>query len=415
MQKKYLYSISVLLCLTISSVGYFVYAAPANTSTKQEISDLEKEILKKKEKIAEIEKSMAAYKDKIAQTRTESISLSNQMALLDNKVTQVELDISSTEETIETLSLEIARLELIIAEKKQDIARQKELLKKLVKTLYLEDDRSFLEVIASFESFSNFYDQVKYLETIEQDLGDSSRTLRMAKESLEAEQVDVEAKQQTYEELKVTLNEKKKDLEDQLFVKEQLLSQTQASELTYKTLVGNLKSQYQAIESDITSVEQQIRNKYKELDTTEPDMVSENGTMLMSWPAPSRYITAYFHDQSYPYRNVFEHSGLDIRAAQGTAIKAAAPGYVARARRCASASCYSYIMIVHSGGISTVYGHLSGINVIEDQFIGRGEVIGYSGGTPGTAGAGPFVTGPHLHFEVRKNGIPINPLPYLSN
>jgi len=87
---------------------------------------------------------------------------------------------------------------------------------------------------------------------------------------------------------------------------------------------------------------------------------------------------------------------------------------VARAKTCSLASCYAYVLIIHTGNLSTLYGHLSQIYITGDQFVNKGDVVGLSGGRPGTVGAGPFVTGPHLHFEVRSNGIPVDPMGYLE-
>jgi len=285
------------------------------------------------------------------------------------------------------------------------------MLSEFLRTIQQHGNKNFVEVLATYNAVSEFYNSIQNLRTIETDIARSSRALKDAKLALTAKQEASQERKKSFEELKVSMDDKKLTLGEQIGAKQQLLGATQASELKYKTLVDNLRSQYQSIESEISSIEQQVRKKLDEMDRLGNANLGDPN--VLSWPTQSRYITARFHDPDYPYRYVFEHNAIDIRASQGTAIKAASAGYIAQARRCSLASCYSYIMIVHSAGISTVYGHLSGITVNIDQFVTRGEIIGYSGGTPGTVGAGPFVTGPHLHFEVRKNGIPVDPLNYL--
>ena len=91
-------------------------------------------------------------------------------------------------------------------------------------------------------------------------------------------------------------------------------------------------------------------------------------------------------------------------------MRAAAGGYVAWTR---TGNQYgNYIMLVHAGGVATVYAHLSRFGVRPETYVERGQIIGYSGGRPGDQGAG-LSTGPHLLFEVRQGGIPVNPENFL--
>ncbi|MDD5041963.1 MAG: M23 family metallopeptidase [Candidatus Peribacteraceae bacterium] len=126
-----------------------------------------------------------------------------------------------------------------------------------------------------------------------------------------------------------------------------------------------------------------------------------------SWPAYGP-ISAGFHDPDYLQYFGIPHQGIDIVVGQGSPIHAAADGIVFLARD-GGATGYSYVLVGHRGGYATLYGHLSEISVSAGQALHQGEFIGLSGGEPGTHGAGPTTTGPHLHFEVLANGTNINP------
>jgi len=100
-----------------------------------------------------------------------------------------------------------------------------------------------------------------------------------------------------------------------------------------------------------------------------------------------------------------EHHGIDLVAEAGTPAMATARGVVVwRGNKLGYGNC---IVIRHGTHLSTIYGHLSHIGVHTGQSVSKGEVIGLSGSTG-------FSTGPHLHFEVRRDGTPVNPLSLLT-
>jgi murein DD-endopeptidase MepM/ murein hydrolase activator NlpD len=102
--------------------------------------------------------------------------------------------------------------------------------------------------------------------------------------------------------------------------------------------------------------------------------------------------------------NLEYHKGQDISVPTGTPVSATADGVVVIARWVKGYG--NGIYIDHGNGIMTRYGHLSRIDVVEGQAVKKGQQLGLSGSTGRS-------TGPHLHYEVRINGVPVSPLPYL--
>jgi murein DD-endopeptidase MepM/ murein hydrolase activator NlpD len=130
------------------------------------------------------------------------------------------------------------------------------------------------------------------------------------------------------------------------------------------------------------------------------------------WPVePTLGISAGFHDEAYHKRFGMEHNAVDIPVLQGSTVYAAAAGAVVKVSD--NGKGYNSIVISHDGGFSTLYGHVSAFLVKEGDAVRAGQAIALSGGTPGTNGAGRMTTGAHLHFEVIRQGVHVDPLQYL--
>jgi len=400
----------IILCLLIISSS-FSSASDVNTgpySNHPDIQDLNDQIEDNKDKIESLKKAAEEYAQKIEEYKEKSQSLKNQLALLDNQILKIEIDIKTAQLQIDKAKLEIESMDYQIKKEEDEIEKQKLNLIEYIKLINETDQKSYLEILILNNSFAEFFNQLSYLEEIQSNLFHTVERLKILKEAIEVQKADKQRQKQELDDLKNDLQITEDKLKNELKAKEIILVETKSSEIEFEKLLVETRQRQNSIESSILNIEQQIKDKITRLNSGSD---SPKNT-LISWPLPPPHvITAYFHDPDYPYRYIFEHPAIDIRAKQGTPIKAPAPGYVARVKDAGYG--YSYIIIIHDNGISTVYGHVSGIYVQEDSYVNTGDTIGLSGGMPGTLGAGNLSTGPHLHFEVRLNGIPVNPLEYL--
>src|SRR3989339_179415 len=398
----------------------FLFQAPLSLAQQaanplvEENNEPERENEAKKKEIETLKKKSATYQKNIEDAKRKAISLETELAILSNKIAKIKIDIEATEKNIEEIQLEIKNLGLQIKEKENNLAENKERMADILRLINRSDRVNYLQIIASDKSFSEVFDQMQYVKELQINLQGTLDKIKAEKEDLQKKEGEKKAKQTEEEKNKENLTKLQASMGDQVAHKEVLLGETFATEKKFQNWLLEAKYEQAQVNSDIYSIEKNIRKKLEESDKNfSGGGGASTGSIALSWPvSPARGITATFHDPDYPYRYVFEHPAIDIRAYQSSKVAAAAPGYVARVKN-GGARGYSYVMIIHSNNISTVYGHLSRIDVQEDTYVIRGQIIGLSGGMPGTSGAGGMTTGPHLHFETRLNGIPVNPLNYL--
>lgn len=205
-------------------------------------------------------------------------------------------------------------------------------------------------------------------------------------------------------------------LKDQLVLKDlasgkaTLLAQLNDDE----TVAAQKLAQFRQAQADTTQYLQGLRYDLSQV----PDSVVavnapvETPVTVLAWPLESPItVNAGFKDPAYEASFGQEHIGVDLAANQGTDVLSAAEGIVNKVAT--DSSGYTYLIIQHDVDLFTIYGHLSNTLVKEDETVLAGQLVAWSGGTPGTPGAGYFTSGPHLHFEVFSGGVFLDPLDLL--
>lgn len=162
----------------------------------------------------------------------------------------------------------------------------------------------------------------------------------------------------------------------------------------------DLQEEYDQLLAESRAIESQIRAYQAARRASGTEVSPFRGSLLM--PVAGGRVGSGFGQRFHPIlKRTRMHTGVDIGAATGTPIRAAAPGVVISANyRGGYGNC---VVIDHGGGLSTLYGHCSRLYVSAGQKVSRGQTIAAVGSTG-------LSTGPHLHFETRINGSPVNPM-----
>jgi len=358
-----------------------------NSILGKDINEIKKELNLINQKLKESKKRLyyqnLAKKDlekQLNDTWTKIIQYESQIKYINKKINNINLKIQEYKNKIEKNKQKIETLQTII-DTKLNIALK-----------YTGNWFLFIFNISSSDVLLDTLYLIK--ETITVDI-------KLIK-SLSQEYIELEKNTKLLNEEKAKLAKYKNELNKQQKYYNSLLKKRRELLAKYSQKIAKAKQ-------DIDYYEDIRKEKYEELKKYIIQSQALNRNLRYSggrllWPTTSNLITSYFGYRVHPiYRTTRFHSGIDIGAPYG------APIYAAEAGKVILASYYdgygNCIIIDHGDGVSTLYAHCSSIIVKVGQYVSKGQIIGYVGSTGNS-------TGPHLHFEVRINGNPVNPLNY---
>jgi murein DD-endopeptidase MepM/ murein hydrolase activator NlpD len=388
----------LILCVSLgANVLNVAQAQDADTSTDIEVLNLK--VKEKQSAIDQLNRQIEIYQTKIDQAQSKEASLKNEVELLSNRIAKTELDIESVEASIDLANSELVVIEREIQSVQVELEKNRKLIADVLREIQSQDNRLPLLLMFGTDSLSELFDTLQQLENVSSDLKGAVENARSTEARLVERRTSADVKHGQLLSLETSLKRERLSLDDEVGAKEILIAATSDSEARFKQLMVELKEEQDYIDYQVSLLQEEIEGKLNA-----GDLVGDSS--VLSWPIDPRVkgISAYFHDPTYPFRHLFEHSGIDLPSPTGTSVGCAAPGYVAWTKK---GQMYgNYVMVIHANGIATLYAHLSRIDVIADQFVARGDTIGAVGSTG-------FSTGPHLHFEVRLNGIPSDPFSHL--
>ena len=394
--------IAAVLCLVLVTGVLMIFPSAKHTAYGASLKDLQATLQNLKEQ-------QAALDQKLATLKNEAQSQIAYRDSLNEKIKNAQEQIDNLNTQIQAYDAQIIEKEAEIAETESQIDRDYETLKRRLKLLYLMGEASLLDIVLSAESVQDYFNKAEFVTAIVQHDNDVIESLKNANESIKSEKESIEADRAAVAQARAEYDKQKAELEAAMAESKRVTAKLEADAAKAEAQQAELERKYAEADKAIEAwwvayyKRQEELKKQQELLQQQQQQIVGTGTFM--WPMPGyaskRNISAYFGAGR-------GHRGVDIAGGNiyGKGFVAADSGKVVYVSY--GDPIYGiYCMIDHGNGISTLYGHCSGLAVKVGQTVTKGQTIGY-------VGQSGIASGPHLHFGVLKNGVAINPMQYFN-
>lgn len=394
MFKKYVIPVVVAALLTPN----FAILAE-DEDLQNQLSDVQNRMAQESEKKAQAEAVIGSVNDKL-------YAIQQQLEAAQRDYQAVANELKATEEKIAATQAELEKT-------RARLKVREGVFTKRVRDIYMHGQLSYLDVVLGAKDFSDFSNRLELLRRII----DADITLisdiRKERAAIETAKQELETQRARQAQLRDQAAAKRDEIESRRKEQQAILYQAQNDKAVAEQAYNEYQQSSQAIAE---MLRQRAADRAAQAAAAAAQASSGgggggsdyyqpvSGSGAMIWPV-NGVVTSPYGYRTHPiFGTTIYHSGIDIGVDYGTPVHAADGGVVVEA---GWISGYGYAVIIdHGNGLSTLYGHNQELAVSEGQSVSQGQVIAYAGSTGNS-------TGPHVHFEVRANGDPVDPSAYL--
>lgn len=346
-----------------------------------------------KNKLNQIQKTLVETQKKKQEIINQKNDIAAQLKELDKKLNLTSQQLAEAQKRFQEVTAKLEKTRKDLEEAKKKEKEQYDTMKERIKAMYISGEWGYLDVLLNATSFADFISRLDIVKCIIDFDANLFDTYKKQREIIAEKEKQLAQMQKEAQDYKNQIAARQRELQVAMASREGLMRDLERQRKYYEEQEDQLLRESKQLEKVIQDLQRKSKLKYSD------------GKLL--WPVPSSsIITSPFGMRLHPILGTSRmHTGIDISAEMGADIVAAANGQVIFSGYYGG---YGYAVIIdHGDGISTLYAHCSALLVKEGDMVKRGQVIAKIGSTG-------LSTGPHLHFEVRKNGVPVNPMDWLK-
>ncbi len=397
LKNKKIFSTLILILTFILFSVFFSYGDNSGNSSQK--------INEEKQRLKKIEQQIKSVKDEINNLQKKESGYLETLHKIEKLLQDTEKELQAIERDLELAQKEIKKGEDELIREKHILKERTIILESRLREIYKRRLTGYLEILFNSENFSDFLTRFRYIKNILSLDAEVINDIRQQMKKIENNKMNLENREEILSLLKKEVEKEKENIEFSIKAKKSIINKIDSQKEAYLKSLKELEQSSQEIENIIERIYKQQEGDSKKASQKEaPTITLKPKRGILALPIQGKLISEYGRQKNTDFNTYTFNSGIDISAPLGQVVRAAGSGEIIYT---GSIKGYGQIIIIdHGGRTTTLYAHLSKILIDIGDKVKKGQPIGQVGDSGG-------VSSTRLHFEVRVEGKPTDPMNWL--